>query len=110
MSDPLATIGHCALTNLIIFALEDKVFQNISSWDDLQHLMTITKKPVIISLKNSDTIRQLPVFRNYIPGTFNISPTKALTYNAFYFQIQHIDRHAGFPGRPHNLSETHAQS
>ncbi|KAF8500941.1 hypothetical protein F5888DRAFT_1888207 [Russula emetica] len=97
--DPLATIGHCAVTNFIIFAMQDNVFQNISSWDELQHLMTIADKPLIISMKNSDTIRQLPVLRNYIPRTFNISPTKALSYNALYYQIQRVGRRAGFPDR-----------
>jgi hypothetical protein len=98
MCDPLATIGHCALTNILLFAMQDKVFQNVASWDELQHLMTIADKPVIISMKNSDTIRNLPVLRSYIPHTLTISPDKALTYNALYFQVQRVGRRAGFPG------------
>jgi hypothetical protein len=94
--DPLATIGHCAVTNLLLFAMQDDVFQNISSWDKLQHLMTIAKKPIIISTKSS--VQELPVLRNYTPRTFDISPIKALSYNALYYQIQRLGRRAGFPG------------
>lgn len=98
LCDPLATIGHCALTNLITFAIEDEVFQNVRSLDDLQHLMSIADKPVTISMKKLDAIQPLPVFRNYIPHTLKISSTKALTYNALYFQIQRVGRRVGFQG------------
>ena len=96
--DPLATIGHCTVTNLLIFIMQDEVFQNISSWDELYHLMMLADKPVIILIKNADEIQQLPVLQNYTPGTLKISPTKALSYNALYFQIQCIGRCAGFQG------------
>jgi hypothetical protein len=76
--------------------MQDNVFKNITSWDELQHLMTIADKPTIISMKNS--VQQLPVLRNYIPRTVDISPTRALSYNALYYQIQRLGRRAGFPG------------
>ena len=78
--------------------MKDQVFQNITSWNELQHLMTIADKPTIISMKDSDAVQQLPVLRNYIPRSLDISPTKALSYNALYYQIQRVGRRAGFPG------------
>lgn len=60
--------------------------------------MTIADKPTIISMKDSDAVQQLPVLRNYIPRSLDISPTKALSYNALYYQIQRVGRRAGFPG------------
>ena len=78
--------------------MQDQVFQNITSWDELQHLMTIADRPTIISMKDTDAVQQLPVLRNYIPKTLSISPTKVMTYNALYYQIQRVSCHAGFPG------------
>lgn len=49
-------------------------------------------------MKDTDAVQQLPVLRNYIPKTLSISPTKAMTYNALYYQIQRVGRRAGFPG------------
>ena len=60
--------------------------------------MTIADRPTIISMKDTDAVQQLPVLRNYIPKTLSISPTKAMTYNALYYQIQRVGRRAGFPG------------
>jgi hypothetical protein len=82
--------------NLLMFAMEDKDFQNIHSWDELYHLMTIADKPVIISLK--DDIKELPVMHNYKLGTLSILLSHTLTYNALNFQIQHLSHHTGFPG------------
>jgi ABC-type microcin C transport system permease subunit YejE len=63
--------------------------------------MTVADKPVIISMKNS--VQLLPVLRSYIPNTFDISLTKALTYNALYYQIQRVGIRAGFPGMQINF-------
>jgi hypothetical protein len=77
--------------------MQNEVFQNIMSWDELKHLMSITDKPIIISMKKADTIQQLPILQNYTPKTLNILPTNTLSYNALYYQIQCVGHCAGLP-------------
>ncbi|KIJ08226.1 hypothetical protein PAXINDRAFT_158198, partial [Paxillus involutus ATCC 200175] len=96
-TERLEELGLCLVTNFLIMALQDQAFEVVHNLDDLEHLMANATTPINLSIKAS--MKKVPVLRNYEGRTKVISATKALTYNALYFQLVKLGIQAGFEER-----------
>ncbi|KAJ7885075.1 hypothetical protein B0H14DRAFT_1365478 [Mycena olivaceomarginata] len=96
-SQPFSGPGHCVVTDLIVMAMADGVFENVRDFDQLGRLMKAVQPGQTIRLQMKDACLKIPILRAYTDGThFIISQKKALKYAALYKQYESLGKGAGF--------------
>ncbi|KIJ44771.1 hypothetical protein M422DRAFT_251754 [Sphaerobolus stellatus SS14] len=86
--------GLCAVTNLLLLALEDGIFEVIHNLNDLFLLMS--KTPTSVSLRVKEDKLDLAPLRAYVPHIWSISPDRALEYDGLFYQLQRLALRTGF--------------
>lgn len=92
--EDLADIGSCLVTNLLLLGMEDKVYKVADSLEALHTLMINAKSSIKLSMK--EEMLGLPILCAYKPhrvmrvseaSSWEISETRAMTYDTLYTQL-----------------------